>query len=179
MLLKNIVSIRSGVHQQPDLTGGIRYLQASDIVGKTTDKAYVEDSKMARKHLLKEGHVLLAAKGHQHIAWAYHDETGPAVASTFFLVLELQENNVLPEYLAAFLNLPKIRLKLQSLGGGSFTPIIRKKDLENLSVEIPSLDQQHLIINLLSLQKRRGELQQELMNSQQVLTETIVQRLIF
>lgn len=183
MLLKSIVNIRSGLHQQPSPEGNIRYLQASDLLATETEQpmefTYIEESKSTTKHLLEKGDVLLAAKGNRNFAWAYTTETGTAVASTFFVVLHLITHKVLPEYLAIFLNLPATQHQLQAMGGGNFAPVLRKSDLQDLSVIALSLEKQQKIVQLHKLHQQKVRLQKQIMECEEAFTQAIFHQLTF
>jgi len=178
--LGNISSIQTGVFAKPIREGEVVYLQSKHIDGEGgfVKELYADLKKDGRieKHLLQKGDVLFAAKGTRNFAACYADDKIAAVASTSFFVIRLQDNSVLPEYLAWYLNHPRIQRKLKGCAKGTSIVSISKAVLVKLEITIPTVAKQRMILDIYNLRKlekktkkkieelREKEIQQILIN---------------
>lgn len=166
--LKNITSIQTGVFAKPIPKGEIVYLQAKhfDENGSLAETLYPDlnaDGKIT-KHLLKHGDVLFSAKGSKNFATWYESDNIPAVASTSFFVLRLDDSKVLPAYLAWFLNHPNTQFLLKANARGTSIASISKVVLENLEIPIPNIQTQELILNIYKLRNNEKNLKHKIEN---------------
>lgn len=163
--LISLSQIFTGVYCKTTIDGDLVYLQTRnfDEKGNLEMELYKDilTDEINKKHLLKEGDVLFAAKGEKNFATLYKNYGFPAVASTSFFVIRLKDDRIEPEFLTWFLNQPNTMNYLKSRAAGSSIPSISKKVLENL--EIPLLDKkkQYLIMKIDDLQKRKKEIRQQ------------------
>lgn len=164
--LGEIADIRFGVHSTPSEQGDLAYLQAKHIseAGELLEKPdeFIALDKGTDKHVLKEGAVLLIGKGDRNTAYAYDGSFGPACAASVFFTLEVTQPNLSPKYLAVFLNQPKTQQQIKKLGAGNSINSIRKSELSNLEIPIPTQKLQKKIIDLNRLQLRHRRLTKEI-----------------
>ncbi|MDR0802763.1 restriction endonuclease subunit S [Fluviicola sp.] len=174
----DITSIQTGVFAKPADTGDIVYLQAKhfDENGQLAAKLHADlsTSGISNKHILKYGDILFAAKGTKNFATAYEKHNLPAVASTSFFVLRLTDKNVLPEYLAWFLNHPNTLTLLKAQAIGTSIPSISKQVLESLEIKIPNVETQQIILKIANLRKQEKKLNQQI----EFLTDKKIQQQI-
>lgn len=161
--LKDIVRIKSGVFAKGDTNPDIYYIQSTDF---GVNKEWVKHLKpvLSRtpkliKHYLNKGDILFAAKGKEFFAVVYDGTYSPAVASTTFLVLQFISSEVLPEYLAWYLNHPKIQNVLWTYAGTTAIPSVNIATLQNIDISIPRFVKQTTILDLYILQKKEKFLQ--------------------
>lgn len=177
--IRDLGRLQTGLFAKPGAVGEIVYLQVRhfDENGLLKTELYpdLKDSKVTEKHLLQEGDVLFAAKGTKNFAAVYESHNLPAVASTSFFVIRLNDSSVLPAYLAWYLNHPFISKQLKEQAIGSATPSISKAVLDELEVPVPSVQKQKLIIEIQQLIRREKELQ----NRIEVLRQNKIQQQIF
>jgi hypothetical protein len=116
--LTNIATLQTGLFAKPLSMGEVVYLQSKhfDEQGNLSANLHpdlsIED--ISAKHLLRAGDVLFAAKGTKNFAAVYEEHNLPAVASTSFFVIRLLSSDVLPEYMAWFLNNPNTQASLKA-----------------------------------------------------------------
>lgn len=86
------------------------------------------------------------------------------IVSTGFVVLRCDENQILPEYLYAYLTLPKVTQKMHSIAETSTStyPSIKPSDLEELIIPIPDINEQQKIANILSYIDKKIELNNQI-----------------
>jgi len=95
--LRHIASVQTGIFAKPIPEGQIVYLQAKhfnengQLVSSLHPDLQVEN--ISGKHLLQHGDVLFAAKGKKNFATWYESKNLPAVASTSFFVIRLNEDS--------------------------------------------------------------------------------------
>jgi restriction endonuclease S subunit len=176
--LKYITSIQTGVFAKPVQKGEIVYLQSKhfDENGELAETLYPDlnaDSKID-KHLLRKGDVLFAAKGTKNFAAWYENDNIPAVASTSFFVIRLQDKNVLPGYLSWFLNHPETQSFLKAFARGTSIASISKAVLTELEIPVPTIQKQELILQLFKLRNKEKNLKQQI----EILREKEIQQLL-
>jgi restriction endonuclease S subunit len=176
--LKYITSIQTGVFAKPVQKGEIVYLQSKhfDENGELAETLYPDlnaDSKID-KHLLRKGDVLFAAKGTKNFAAWYENDNIPAVASTSFFVIRLQDKNVLPGYLSWFLNHPETQSFLKAFARGTSIASISKAVLSELEIPVPTIQKQELILQLFKLRNKEKNLKQQI----EILREKEIQQLL-
>lgn len=167
-ILKHIASIQTGVFAKPAPDGGVIYLQAKhfDEAGKIRAELHPDlmANTIPERHLLRRGDVLFAAKGTKNFATVYDIEE-PAVASTSFFVIRLEEEfkqRIIPEFLAWLMNHPVAQSYLKGQAMGSSITSISKGVLEELEISIPSNKKQQLILEISRLRNNEIELRQQI-----------------
>lgn len=164
--LENILKIKSGVFAKSDANPDLYYIQSTDF---NKQREWVENlnfvlTKSAKfnNHILNKGDILFAAKGRDFFAVVYDGKFEPAVASSTFLVLQVQNDNVIPEYVAWFINHPKTQKILWGFAKGSGIPSISKTILDQIEIPIPELSKQNSILDFFKLQKAEKQLQKQI-----------------
>lgn len=115
------------------------------------------------RHFLEKGDVLVLSKGHHGFtAHTYQGEKQPAVASSIFMVLKNIESTVMPKYLVWFINLSTTQNELIKYGRGSVLPAINKTILGDLTIDVPDLKTQHIIVTLDQLKKQETRIIKQL-----------------
>lgn len=159
--LREIASIHTGVFAKPVVTGEIVYIQAKHFDGNgnliSTLHPDLNQEVISENHLLKHGDILFAAKGTKNFAAYYESKNQPAVASTSFFVIRIQENfqdKIIPEYLRWYLNNPNSQKFLKGRAIGSSMVSISKSVLKELGITIPDLQIQKTILNITHLRNK-------------------------
>jgi restriction endonuclease S subunit len=161
--LKEIVTIKSGVFAKSDTNPDLYYIQATDFNSElewinNLNPVLTSSSKL-KKHFLKKGDLLFAAKGKDFFAVVYDGKYQPAVASSTFLVMQVQTDKVLPAFLAWYLNHPKTQTLLSGFAKGTAIKSVNISILQNIEIIIPDYGKQITILELFNLQKREKFLQ--------------------
>jgi restriction endonuclease S subunit len=117
---------------------------------------------ISERHLLREGDVLFAAKGTKNFAAVYEKHNLPAVASTSFFVIRLFDSNVIPAYLAWFLNNPNTQALLKAQAMGTSIPSISKLVLEELEIPVPAIGKQKSVVSISKLRWQEKSIQSKL-----------------
>lgn len=99
----------------------------------------------ARKHELKPGDILLGVKGTiGRVAIVTEEADENLLAGQSMVILRLEDNDRIPDpiYLLRYLSQPDVGKYLNAMAGGSAIRFVRAKDVADLPVPIPSLEQQ-------------------------------------
>ena len=176
--LKNIASIQTGVFAKPALTGDLVYLQArhfdenGQLLGSPHPDLHFND--FSEKHILRINDVLFASKGTKNFAIAYEDYFPPSVASTSFFVIRLQNDSILPQYLAWYLNNPDSQQFLKCFARGTSIASISKAVLEEMEIGIPGLKTQQLILKIAQLRDTEKKIKQKIETHREKLIQHMI-----
>jgi restriction endonuclease S subunit len=167
--LRHIAFIQTGVFAKPVKEGQIVYLQSKHFdengILKTSLYPDLKAEDISEKHLLNNGDIIFAAKGTKNFAALYESKNKPAVASTSFFVIRLNDDfqgKVLPEYLTWYLNSASSQNYLKSQAVGSSIVSISKSVIDELELSIPDLVTQKAILNITHLRNAERKLQQQI-----------------
>lgn len=123
-----------------------------------TAKLYrVDIEKISPAHYLQKGDVLFQNRGWRNCAAVVPDLVSGAVASSHLIVLRTK-SNVLPEYLAWYLNDIRAQGTIKNLARGATIPVISKELLGELEIEVPELAVQQKIVELERLRHKENSL---------------------
>lgn len=180
--ISDIATVLSGIYAKPDLHGEVYYLQAKHFnkdreFDPTVEPDLEADGKIL-KHMLQAGDVLLAAKGHYNFA-VHYKGIRPAVASSMFIIIRLNDKRaILPQYLKWYLNLNRTQIVLSKLSRGTALPSLTKSQVEQLVVEIPTLEKQEIIVKLEELKKLESRITFQLQELKEQATEKLLLKAI-
>ena len=171
--LKNIAQIQSGTYQKEYPGGNAIYLQINDfkelVLSENQLRTTVLISEKSSKHLLQKNDLLFAAKGTSNFCVKYPPQVGKAVASSAFFVIRILEQNISPDFIAWFLNLPRTLAWLKSQSVGSVIPLITKGMLGNLSLNMPDITTQRKIVELSRLQTEEMKIYKQISHKRDIL----------
>ena len=180
--LGDIAEIQFGIYDKPQEKGEVKYLQAShfdDLLSPTKfEKSFVDIDGKNDKFLLQPNDVILAGKGQRIFAWAYDPAFGQIMPSSLFYIIRTDSSKVLGPYLAQYLNSEKIQFNLKLIGAGATITSIPKKELEEIDIIIPSLEEQQKIIDIVKLLDEDLRLTQELLTKRTALKKGLISNLI-
>lgn len=160
--LSDIAEIQSGVYAKTTGANDVAYVQARHFDENGTQieplLGEVRFGEVKARHVLEYGDVLFAAKGTKNFAVAVGKDWIPAVASTSYFVIRLRTSEVLPEYVAWYLNHPQQQQVLKGQARGTAISSIAKDALEDLEVPVPPLQKQHALLKIAGLRKMEANL---------------------
>ena len=180
--LKDIAQIQFGHYAQVSNQGTIPYLQAKhfDNELRLSDAidTHIERDEKTDAHFLQNGDILFVSKGFRFFAVPYQFEMGMAVASSIFFVIKPDTSKILPSYLSIILNLPQNLAYFHQLSAGSSIPSIRKKELEDFSFELISLEKQAQIDKIQTLHQHDLRLSEKLIVEKKAQFNAIISKFI-
>ena len=169
----DIADIRTGFQVRSRLTsidpGTHKIIQMRNISLETGQiKPDVEFCKVSPsmrsidRYLLKSGEVLFLTRGNKHPATLITEEFVDFVAAGQFMILTINTESCLPEYLCWYLNSPDSKRYFQREARGTAVQIIPKTTLENLLIPLPDLQTQEHIVALGRLALKEEQLLESL-----------------
>ena len=190
MKLKEIADIKAGYPFRgkiPEVAGsGVVAVQMKDITAQNeihwASCIHTELTGKREPSYLHPGDILVAARGNHHYAVLFHDEMPQAriqaVAAPHFFVIRLRFNDVLPGYLAWFLNQRPCQSYLEQNAEGTLTKSIRRSVLENVTVALPELPKQCAIIDLANTLGQEKKIVEQLLRNNERLMNTVADNLL-
>ncbi len=181
--LRDLAQIQFGLYTKTSSEGNVSYLQAKhfDDWGNQTETidtfAHIEQNN--ESHLLHDGDIILVGKGMRNIAWTYDKAFGPAIASSIFFVIKVDQSRVIPEFLTTLFNMPQTQSHFQTLGAGSSIPSIRKSELEAFTIQLPSLELQEKAIAIKQLHYKEMDLSRQIIVEKQQVYQAVIKNLIY
>lgn len=168
-LLKHIATLSTGIYAKPDILADTLYLQGNHFSEfGFFDSSVRPQLKLAEnyeKHLLQNDDILFAAKGLNNFAVVYHNSIGQAVASSSFIVIRLSgryKHEILPEYLAWYINNSKQVPIFHKLKATTTIPSISIAQLLELELNIPSKTIQKQVVNFQQLREKEKDITRRL-----------------
>ncbi len=168
--LGDIAEIQSGQSYpgklESDPAGDYLVLNSRAITDPYTivaDKLITQSSKKFRPHkVLRQGDLLLGAKGTSNPAIVYVLDLKLVVASSYFLIIRVDEKIVKPEYIAWYLNHKLGKSQINRVATGATVKNLTKAKISKLSIVVPPLKQQNRIIEIALLQFRQQKILESL-----------------
>jgi len=159
--LKDIVEVIAGYSFRTALQGkedaSLFVLQAKNILdGSIVDENNLDGidfENYRSKAVVKKGDVVVSSRG-SFRAGSVSLESKNTIAASSVYILRLKKETVLPEYLAIYLNSSDGQKQLIERATGAAIKAIRKNDLENIPVAVPSIETQEKIIRLYHTSKK-------------------------
>lgn len=178
--LEDIASITTGIYEKVHLSGDTFYLQGKhfDEYGRIRmdmmKQPELQADERLEKHLLKDGDILLIAKGESNRACLYQKEIGQAVASSTFFVIRLTEKGLLPEFLQWYFNTYYVQAIFSGLSKGTQISSLSKGTLSGIEVPMPPLKKQKEILETQRLWNKEKSLTTELLNFKDALYQKLL-----
>ena len=123
------------------------------------------------KYQVRDGDVLFLSRGHRNFAIPVHDPPDYTIVASYFYILRPKTSEVLPGYMAWWINQEPAQSYLRSVSGGSHMPIVRRAEFELLEIQIPNVETQQTIIQLDELLCREQYLLSEIDKRRKLLAE--------
>lgn len=177
--LKDIANVLSGVYLRPSPSGDIAYIQVSDLQLSPSEKTTLKVDFVPKlsRYLLQKGDILFAGKGTKYLCQTFNLDI-QAVPSTTLYMIRPNRDQVLPEYLCWFLNLPQTESLVRATQVGSSIPLIHKSSLEELEIPVPEINTQSRALEIAALQERERQLLASIAEKRALITNQILYMLL-
>ena len=186
-LLKSVLySIASGFsfrHKiENDEKGDLLVIQMKDLhegysaIGKNLTK--VSSGLIGKSYTLEKGDVLFIAKGSNNYSLEFNLNLPNVIASSAFFVLRPDTATVSPGYLAWYLNQVEAQRYIKQNTAGTYIPNINIGTVENMLIEIPSMEVQKKIVAIDQLRKRERVLNEEITKKHDVVVNAALSQLL-
>ena len=182
--LGDIAQINSGQtirgRVENDSNGTVGVIQMKDLnssySGLISLPYFIAEKAVSKKQILKKGDVMFLAKGNNNKAFVFNEDY-PAVAVSLFFVVRTNKEMLLPEYLMWLLNNRETQVYLKSIRSTAAIANVKKQVLEDLLIELPSMEKQKLIAKVYQLGLKEDNLLLSLQEKTRVVNEEILMKL--
>lgn len=172
--LSEIATIQSGYSFRVKVVsvdgGSLGVVQAKDINGLYVDEDGIAkiNQPYAESRIQKTGDVLLTSRGSFRAGVSKFIK--PTIASSSLFTIRLTSEDVLPEYLAIYLNSEPAQYYFSLNAKGATIQSLAITDLQNLNVPIVPLASQRIIIDL----QQNVESQRNILNRKQDIINQVL-----
>lgn len=186
MRLSEIAEIRAGHPFRgsvpEDVNGPVSVIQIKDVdwAGSVKWEGLTKTSLEGRKEpdWIKSGDILFVARGTKIVAAYVDDVSVPCVCSQYFYLFRIKSEEVLPEFVSWQINQQPAQTYLVKSAEGTAQVSVRRSMLEELSIVIPPLHQQRIIVELAKSALRERELLEALINNRERELRVIAKKLL-
>jgi restriction endonuclease S subunit len=165
-----------------DANGDLLVIQMKDLVDGYTaigsNLTKVSSELVGRNYNLEKGDVLFIAKGSNNYSLEFNLNLHNVIASSAFFVLRPDTAAILPGYLAWYLNQTDAQRYMKQNTAGTYIPNINIGTVENMSIEIPSMEIQRKIVAIDQLGRRERLLYEEIIKKNDVVVQAALLELL-
>jgi hypothetical protein len=164
--ISELATVRSGYHfrgkVEPVRDGEFRVIQIKDFDAEHTfhpeSLDRVNPDRDGRPHLISKGDVLFLSRGHKRFASAITRGQILTIAPSYFYIVRMTDQRILPEYLAWYMNQAPFQEELANLATGTHMPFVSLEEFRKLTVPVPIIEIQSKIAALYALSRREQRL---------------------
>jgi restriction endonuclease S subunit len=173
------IPFRTRIENEPE--GRIAVIQARDL--SETGQVQVATSARVRslpgltEASLRTGDVLLQPRGTRFSVGVLVDQPILVAAAAPLLVLRCDPEQIDPEFLVLFLQLPRTQAVLRNAAVGTYIPQVPRSVVAGLSVDVPDLASQRKLVEFDRMKRREAELTAQLTARRERLLELAVREL--
>ena len=141
-------------------------------------KLVITPPRFSEKYLVKPSDILFMSRGANNYAVLVESVPQPAIAPLTFLILK-PKPGVIPAYLAWCINQEPVKAKLNEMRMGAGTPMIPRREFEEIIIPLPPLSTQQRIATLADLQAKEKILLKQLVEETERLHATAGKQLLY
>ena len=127
---------------------------------------------------MNKGDVLFVSKGVNNYAISIENVGFPIIASATFFVIRVNENKILSDYLAWYMNQSEAQNYFSEKKAGTYVPNLNKQDIMELPIKVPSLKTQKAIAKTAVLLNREIEILEKIKTNRKELIQNQLLKLI-
>ena len=164
--ISQIAEIKSGYLFKkgidPAKDGNVSVVQLKDVDDrgflKLEGLQRISLDKIASENFLSVGDILLKAKTNNPVSAVFREKLPNTIATAHYFIISIKKADVLPGYLAWYLNQRPAQIYFERNAGGTRIQVINKQILGDLEVVIPDLEAQERIEKIYQLHQREQNL---------------------
>jgi len=157
---------------------GPKYLRITDIQNNNVDWALVPNCVISddeiSKYKLKEGDIVFATTGKSYLI----NEVKNSVFASYLIRVQIIDESILSKYLYLFFQSESYWLQIQSGISGSAQGGVNAKKLGDMSLPIPSINEQKQIVKILdnsfeAIEKAKTNIEKNLQNTKELFASKL------
>ncbi len=163
LTIKDIAEIQMGYQfrgkVETDPNGTHKVVQIRDFDGllnlRVEGLVTVTPKGDTARYAVSQGDVLFLSRGHRNYAMPIKDRLENTIAASYFFILRIKTDRVLPEYLAWYINQTPAQEYLHNTARrGTHMPLVPLSAFADLVIEVPGIKTQSTIVELSKLMER-------------------------
>tara|TARA_Y100000590_G_scaffold16019_1_gene19379 strand:+ start:1212 stop:1733 length:522 start_codon:yes stop_codon:yes gene_type:complete len=127
--------------------------------------------------LAKLGDIIFRSRGQTNTAALLNEDVKSTIVAAPLFRVRPDIKKVVPEFLLWWINQPSSQSYLASRSKGTMVKMVSKQGLEDLEVNLPSLEQQKKVAEFFSLSMREQQLLEEIKNRKAIYTQGILMQM--
>jgi len=139
----------------------------------------ISDEKILGKFILSENDIVITAKGSAIRSAVYKESDTCIVPTSNLSVIKTKNSEVLPEYLNVFLNLDRTVDAIKSKLTGTTIMSLSKKDLGQVEILVPNLEEQEKLVRLAQEKERFIKAREDEIKYMDVIVENTITNEIY
>ena len=173
VLLGEIAKTNMNLYSVKENWKYVNYLDTGNITNNKIDEIQFIDltndklpSRAKRK--VKQNSILYSTVRPNQLHYGIvKEQPNNFLVSTGFTVIDVNEDNAIPDYIYYFLTQREITDHLQAIGEQSVSayPSIKSVDLENLIIHIPNIETQKRVVSILAVIDRKIKENEQINNN--------------
>jgi len=177
-MLKSLAKIRSGFAFRSAIEAwsgsGWRVIQPKNIASDDfSDVVQVKTGSVSSSHLLADGDVLVTNRGKVR-ACVFRSDAKTITTNTVFVVRVANQRDLLPEYLALYINSEYGQRQIKNRQSGMTVMAMTATEFADLLVPIPTMSKQQALVKLSEAVSHSANTMRELNKLQKtILNESI------
>jgi restriction endonuclease S subunit len=124
------------------------------------------------RYLVNENDVLFLSRGHKNYAIPINIQLKNTIAASYFFILRIKQDKILPDYLAWYLNQAPAQEYLHSVARrGTHMPLVPLSAFNELTVDVPDIVTQKRIVEVSRLLEKENYLAMQLQEKRSQLVK--------
>ena len=184
MKLKEIIDIKAGysirgrIEQVKKSEGDLKLLQMKNVdsIEGIDYENFISIKFQGKKgpDYLTKGDVLFVGRGSKFFSVCINNDLSNTAAAPQFLILRVKNKSILPEYLSWYINHKRAQSYFRREAAGTAVTHVSKASLEDLVIEVPSVEKQKRIVKINNLIMKEKKITQSLLLKRSQLVEQIL-----
>ncbi len=184
--LKDIATISSGVtfrsRIEQSASGNIRIIQMKDLGDDNfvhlKETMQIEYPRPKPGQLARQGDIIFRSRGQTNTAALLEENAENTIVAAPLFRIRSDTKKIVPEFLLWWINQPSSQAYLSSRSKGTMVKMVSKQGLEDLEVNLPSLEQQNKIAQFFRLSMREQNILEEIKNRKATCTQGILMQMV-
>lgn len=155
-------------------------MQLKDVGGECEfnqeDLDCISDQEFKETYLLNQGDVVFRSRGPLLKAIVIPAVQEKIVISAPLMKIQVDSTQILPEFLCWAINSSIGQSYFQSQAEGSSIKMISKATLEQMDLQVPSLEEQQKILDLIALQKREAVINRDILQRREKIIHASIMK---
>ena len=180
--LKDIATVSSGAtfrsRIEASKDGDVRVIQMKDLGDDyfvhLNESIHIEQVNPKPNQLAKLGDIIFRSRGQTNTAALLNEYVENTIVAAPLFRIRPNRKRIIPEFLLWWINQASSQAYLASTSKGTMLKMVSKQDLEDLEINLPSLEQQTKITDFFSLSMKEQQLLEEIKKCKATYTQGIL-----